>query len=48
MISQRDFNDLINQVNKKFGQLDATIARLEKEIAALSTPKAKKTVDKSE
>ena len=48
MISQRDFNDLISQVNKKFGQLDAEIKALKAQIEEQVKPKVKKTLDKSE
>lgn len=47
MVNDRDFNDLIAQVNKKFAQLDAKIERLEKELDANTASKeVKKKVDK--
>lgn len=46
MVSDRDFNDLIAQVNKKFVQLDATVAKLREELAALKKDDKKEKPNK--
>ena len=51
MISRREFEDAIRQINKIFHAMEDDINDLKKEVEALKKPKAsprKKTLDKSE